>query len=349
MTVDRLGVVLVTYNSADVVLDCLETLVAAADADRVTLHIALVDNASSDDTSDLVRAWESGAQGYRAPEDLPVPHVPVAKPLTGHRIAYLSTGFNAGFAGGVNCGLRHLMQDPSLDRFWVLNPDCVVTPGTPGAFARYPAGAFSLMGGRMFYHNRPGMVQNDGGLLNRWTGVTGNANLFLAAADTVPPAPSEIDFISGGSMVVSRNFWNQTGPMCEDYFLYYEEVDWALQRGGLPLAVCPQGVVYHRAGSSIGSATLGRPASPFSLFFKNRARMMFMRRHFPAGLPVAWTYTFAKVAQYSLKGLREEARAVLAGACNGAPPRDVIDRLTPEAARAALSQKGLDVYNKSRD
>ncbi|MBC7180868.1 MAG: glycosyltransferase family 2 protein, partial [Roseovarius sp.] len=181
------------------------------------------------------------------------------------------------------------------------------------------------------------------------TGVTSNANLFLAVDDTLPPAASKLDFISGASMVVSRAFWDQAGPMCEDYFLYYEEVDWALQRGGLPLAVCPQGVVYHRAGSSIGSATLGRPASPFSLFFKNRARIMFMRRHFPVGLPGAWAYTLAKVAQYGLKGLREEAWAVLAGACNGVPPREVIDRLTPEAARVALSRKGLDVYNKSRD
>ena len=348
MTADRLGVVLVTYNSADVILDCLETLIAAADADGVTLHVAVVDNASGDGTPARVRAWESGATPYVPPSDLPFAHAPVAKPVRGHVIAHLTTGLNAGFAGGVNFGLRHLAQDAGIGRFWVLNPDSVVPPGTPGAFARHDAGTFSLMGGRALYYERPAEVQIDGGLLNRRTGVTGNANLGRPAAQTVPPAAAALDFITGASMVASRAFWERAGPMAEEYFLYYEEVDWALQRGDLPLAVCPQAVIYHRAGSAIGSAGLGRPATPFALFFKNRARMRFIRRHFPSGLPVAWAYTLAKAVQYRLKGWGPEARAVLAGARDGAPPPEVTERLSPEAARVALSARGLAAYEKAR-
>ena len=77
-----LGVVIVTYNSTDVVLDCLETLLAATIADGTALHVAVVDNASSDGTAAAVQAWASGKAPYTPPTDLPFAHHPVPKPLS---------------------------------------------------------------------------------------------------------------------------------------------------------------------------------------------------------------------------------------------------------------------------
>ncbi|MFN6980148.1 MAG: glycosyltransferase family 2 protein, partial [Gemmobacter sp.] len=116
------------------------------------------------------------------------------------------------------------------------------------------------------------------------------------------------------------------------------EGDWAMRRGRLPLAVCPGARVYHRGGSAIGSPVPGRPASPFSLYFKHRGRLRFVRRHLPASLPTAWAYTLAKAAQYALRGWRAEAAAVLAGARGGEPPPGTRERLGPEAAALAFGR-----------
>lgn len=330
-----LGVILVAYNSADVILDCLETLLAAAG--DTALRVVVVDNASTDGSGAAVADWAAGRGTYVPPADLPFPHVPVPKPLPEGVLTVLAAGVNGGFAAGVNLGLAHLAADPAIDRFWILNPDSVVPPGTPAAFATHDPGPFALMGGRVTYYDQPNMIQIDGGTLNRRTGVTGNLNLGRSIADISPPEASALDFVMGASMIASRAFYERAGPMPEEYFLYYEEVDWAMCRGNLPLAICPQARVYHRAGTAIGSPTLGRPASPFSLYFKHRGRMRFVRRHLPQSRITAWAYTLAKLAQYRLKGWKDEAQAVLAGARDAPPPPAIRARLSAEAARLAFA------------
>lgn len=341
-----LGVAICTFNSADVILDCLESLLAST---GVALRIVIADNASGDDTVTLLRDWAAGRQTYLVPENCPFAFTPAARsgplPLDGtaipslpHRIRLVETGVNGGFAAGVNAALSVLAEDPDVDRFWILNPDSMVPPDTARAFAlaQGPDTDFALMGGRVVYFDTPDQIQIDGGTLNRWTGVTGNLNVRGPHPGAPEPDPSDMAFITGASMVASRGFIGSAGPMPEDYFLYYEEVDWALQRGALPLAYCPGGVVYHRAGTSIGSPTPWRPASPFSLYFKHRGRLRFMWRHFPAGVPTALLYSIAKAGQLLLKGYPVEGWTVLAASLGLPPSAQVRARLSPEAQKRAF-------------
>jgi GT2 family glycosyltransferase len=164
MTFPTLGVVVITFNSADVILDCLESLLASAGA---CLRIVVVDNGSTDGTPALLRAWAAG--GVRpAGAALPFALPPVARPLVLHdhvppvatgpqadpeagaersTVTLIDTGLNTGFAGGVNRGLAVLAAVPGIDRFWVLNPDSAVLPKTARAFASHPAPP----GGFLFY------------------------------------------------------------------------------------------------------------------------------------------------------------------------------------------------------
>jgi GT2 family glycosyltransferase/serine acetyltransferase len=360
MTPAPLGVVLVAYNSADVILDCLETLLSAARVDGTDLRVVVVDNASPDDGVAAIRAWTTGEVPYTPPADLPFPHVPLPKPLPEGALTVIPAGVNGGFAAGVNIGLRRLFADPEIDRVWILNPDSVVPSGTPAAFARYDPGPFALMGGRVLYYDPPNMIQTDGGMLNRWTGVTGNINLFNLAMSSELPNARDLVFIPGSSMVCSRTFWETAGPIPEDYFLYYEEVDWALQRGNLPLVIAPQAIIHHKAGSAIGSATLGRSASSFSIYFKARSRMAFMRKYYPFSRPTIWLYTLAKMAQFWFKGQRDEARAIWGGTSGARPDSAIMARLSADTARLvfpdtkasskmtrSLTQKHPDTFSEA--
>ena len=240
-----------------------------------------------------------------------------------------------------------LAADPAIDRVWILNPDSVVPPGHRRRLAAPPPpGGFALLGGRLLYlETAPDRIQIDGGHHrppDRASPATSTSSCRHAA--TPAPTPPTLDFITGASLVASRAFIERAGPMPEDYFLYYEEVDWALRRGDLPLAYCPRRVVYHRAGTAIGSPAPGRPASPFSLYFKHRGRLRFLRRHVPWALPTGLLYSVAKAGQLALKGYRPEAWAIVAGSPQPAaapagprPPlaRGAGARLRQGAARAS--------------
>ena len=155
----RLGVVVVTFNADDVILDCLESLLAAT---GVTLEIIVVDNASTDGTVAQLRDWAAGTTPYAPPADLPFALQPAAKPITlhagprqggttGSRITLIETGVNGGFAAGVNIGLASLAACRDIDRFWVFEP------GQCSA-ARHPFGLCdrSWSGDRLFPDGRAG-------------------------------------------------------------------------------------------------------------------------------------------------------------------------------------------------
>lgn len=328
-----IGVVVVAFNSADVILGCVQSLLAQEGGAPA---IVVVDNASTDDTIAVLRAWARETRTDLrefAADDRP------ARDAAG-AVTLIHSGANRGFAGGVNVGLALLEAMPDVAHFWVLNPDAFADPGACNAVLRAAAETpgYALMGGRVCYADPPYRVQIDGGRINLWTGVTGNVNLGLPAAEAVMPGGEDIDFITGASMVASRAFYEQVGPMREDYFLYYEEADWALRRGAMPLVVAEGLVVYHHAGTSIGSPTLERLASPFSFWFKYHSRMLFVRRFNPIGLPVAMGYATVKAAQLLLKGAVPQATALLRAVWGLGAPGAVRDRLSPEAQRIAFGR-----------
>ena len=153
-----IGVVVLTFQSAEVIEACLDSLRASEHSD---LRVVVCDNNSQDNTVTIVRHWAS-EKGIRLSEiDLGVSEQPDEPGF----LTLVHTGGNLGFAGGVNRGITHLQADPRIDLFWILNPDSEATPGAAGAYARCAEriGRFSLMGGRIRYYEAPGYIQSDGG------------------------------------------------------------------------------------------------------------------------------------------------------------------------------------------
>jgi GT2 family glycosyltransferase len=329
-----IGAVIVGYQSGDVIGPCIRSLLASS---GTAVRIVVCDNASSDDTIDVVRSVAAEA-------DLPVAEWPADKvgalgPEDLGQITLIRSPVNLGFAGAVNLGLRVLLADPGVSLFWLLNPDGVATPGAAAAYLRAAEeGPFGLMGGRTLYHDPPNHIQSDGGRVSAWTGMCGNVNLGRLPDEVTMPDASAIDYISGANLVASRAFVEQVGLMTEDYFLYYEEVDWAARRGDLPLRLCPDALVLHHVGTSIGSATTARRASAFANYFNFRNRMRFMRRFHPVRLPVAYAYSMAKIASLVVKGAWSEAEGAFRGMHGLAPPDAVKDRIAPEARRLAFGR-----------
>ena len=332
--IDTIGVVIVSYASSDVIEDCLNSLLAS---DYAKLKIVVCDNASPDPTVELIQSWAQGcgASHGEVTPDISIDHIP-------KQITVIRSPVNLGYAGGVNTGLKYLLQDPSVDLFWVLNPDCVVETGTAAALVKQAEKVrnFSLMGSRIQYLEGDKVIQSDGGQVNLWTGVCKNINQGQQPNTATAPSVDELQFISGASMIASRKFVETVGLLEEDYFLYYEEVDWAMRRGDLPLTWCSEATVYHHGGTSIGTGAHNRAASAFANYFNFRNRMMFVSRFRKMALPVAYFYTLLKIIKIWLNDGKDQAIAGWRGLNFMSPPKSVSDRIDPAARAIAFSPKG---------
>jgi len=358
-----LGVVVVTFQAEAYVTACLESVLATG---YDPIRVVVVDNASPDGTADAVRAWATGRTPFVPPPDWPFPDgAPVAKPLEFEetddvadpsrarraRVTLVASTRNGGFAAGVNTGLRLLAEDRRIEAFWILNPDTIVEPQAPFAFARKARemGRYGVIGGRVVFMSAPERVQADAGRLHplAFTGVSLNQGAL--APQTSMPSEDTVDYIPGVSMVVSRAFLDRVGPMDETYFLYFEEIDWQMRRGDLPFGLEAAACVRHRAGAAIGSSGWRRAANAFSIYFTTRNLLPFVARWSRWRLPFAYGMAWVKLARHWGFG-QPQVSAFLRGLHGLGPPAAVRARLpdkvwsdilrsTPSSGRSGTAGK----------
>jgi GT2 family glycosyltransferase len=82
-------------------------------------------------------------------------------------------------------------------------------------------------------------------------------------------------YAHGAAMMVKREAIDKAGLMAENYFLYYEELDWCerIRRAGYKIRVNMQAVIYHRESLSVGMQ------SSLKEYYMNRNRILFIRRN----------------------------------------------------------------------
>ncbi|WP_156756186.1 glycosyltransferase [Actinokineospora pegani] len=241
------AVVIVTYNSADVIAECLRALPAAL-AGAGESRVVVVDNASTDGTADVVVATDSSVKVV-------------------HR-----TG-NDGFAAGVNAGVQHAAGCDVL----VLNADIRLAPGS---VAELRAAVVSGVAA-------PRLTGPDGGVqhsLRRTPTVLrtlGEAVLggtragrFRALGEVVT-SPSayerahDVEWATGAAWLATRDCLDAVGPLEERFLLYSEETDFMLRAGaaGFPVRFAPAARAVHLGGESGTSPRL------WSLVVANKVRL----------------------------------------------------------------------------
>jgi GT2 family glycosyltransferase len=325
----RLAVILVNWRSAPDTIECLETLLRSS----IPVHAIVCDNASGDGSADVIATWATGDTGItlrnpalshlvEKPLQCPVdfdhlrpgeslPEGP-RKPLT-----IVETGGNLGYAGGNNAGLRLALANPAITHFWLLNNDTVVEPDTAArilaCFDARPE--IGMLGTDLRLYHDPERLQMQGVLsFDKWTGRALGIGASLLATDALPATQVEAqtDFICGASLTVSRSFLDQIGLLEDRYFLYYEEIDWAVRgRTRFSLGYCPGAIVYHKEGASAGSSSGSGQRSPLSEYHHTRSRLIFSRLHYPALLPLYFGYGLALAGRRLLKGQWPKASAIL--------------------------------------
>jgi hypothetical protein len=274
----HVAAVVLNWNGRDETLACLESL-TASDWPRLTSIV--VDNGSQEDIEPAV--------AERFPEAIVV-----------------RNEANLGFAGGMNAGLRRVLD---LDAKYVLllNNDTIVDPAMVRTLvnAARDRPAAGIVGPLVLHRDAPDIISSAG------------LRCDLRRCYQGPPlgrgesdrgqfrGVHEVDAVSGAAMLVPTDVVREVGMLDDQLYLYIEDVDWALRmkEAGRPVYVVGEARLWH--GVSVSS---GGEHSPQIRYYQTRNTFVVSSRHLP---------------MYGLRGLLRHADILvsnLASACRGRRP-----------------------------
>lgn len=200
----------------------------------------------------------------------------------GPQITTVATGHNLGFAGGNNIGINWALERKP-EFVWILNSDTQVEPTTltnllRGAEAVPDAG---VIGARITRGNGSGApIWFDGGkFVQRRSGAPVHLNYGKLPAEVPAPAqPYEVGYVTGACMLLRSLAIRDVGLLPEEYFLYFEESDYAkrLQLAGWRTIVDARAKMSHAVRSQ-----LVVPSNAY-IYYMIRNRIIFSSRWFGA-------------------------------------------------------------------
>ena len=231
-------------------------------------------------------------------------------------VAFIQTGHNGGYAFGNNVGIRVALERQDCEFVWILNNDTVVPgPASLDALcARMDADpSIGICGSTVVFADRPGIVQSlGGGTFNPLTGRCRPIGLGDPLSNPIDQEAVErrLAYVSGAAAFVRRAYVEAVGPMTEDYFLYYEEIDWAWRgKDRFRLGYAADSVVFHAVGASIGTDDFGN-SSAASRYYFARSTLKFLARRWAISLPIGAAMLVREALAELLRGRWRNAEAI---------------------------------------
>ena len=222
-----LSVIIVTHNTCDLTRACVRSVLADAAETRSTIETIVVDNASTDGTTDRLRGE--------------FPDV---------RLIVADT--NLGYARGNNLGLeaahgRYLM---------LLNSDAEVGTGALEALVHFMEAHLDAGACGPMLLNADGSLQPSGRALpSVWSVFVCMTRLyrlwkrdFYTERRRDYARAARVGEVSGAAIVVRRDAYQRVGGLDPHFFAYYEDVDWCKRIGqaGYSIYYVPSAQVTHR-------------------------------------------------------------------------------------------------------
>ncbi len=293
----KVYIILVNYNGYLDTIECLESVLKL---NYDSFSVIVVDN-SSDNSFKMFYDWSREVVGIQTGfSDIVLPYIDkpidcifahegdsVTFPENVGSFLFVKSNENKGFAAGNNLALR-LIKDSKYDYVWLLNNDTVVERDSLSELVRsaeLSPQKTGMWGSKLLMYFEPGLIQGVGGYYNKWFGRVKEIGFQEDDKGQWDNTPFSFDYVIGASMFLSRKFIEDVGMMEEDYFLYYEELDWAIRgkRKGWGLGFCPKCKVYHKMGASIRKVVADKN-STLSDFYSARNRILLTKKYFPVAL-----------------------------------------------------------------
>jgi N-acetylglucosaminyl-diphospho-decaprenol L-rhamnosyltransferase len=274
MSTKYVAVIIVTYKTAELTIDCLRSINAERNHCGLVITATVVDN-STEDYGAITDAidhnhWSDWVQLVCPPR-------------------------NGGFAYGNNYGVETARQARTPDYVHLLNPDTVVRQDAIFSLVQFLEAHPDIGIAGSGFENLDG---SDWPFAFRFPTIfseieeglqLGVASKFLTpwiVARTMGSTPERVDWVPGASMMIRRRVFDAVGGLDDHYFLYFEETDFCLRanRHGFQTWYVPESRVMHIAGQSTKITERGSESRRLPAYWFESRRRFFLRSY---GLPYA--------------------------------------------------------------
>jgi GT2 family glycosyltransferase len=302
---NKVYIVLLNYNGFLDTIECLESILKLH---YENFQIIVVDNSETLVPFENLTNWALGNTMVikTAFENLVFPLEP--KPVDfckisedeflekelNHKIVFVKANQNKGFAAGNNIALRYVLKFGARDSYiWLLNNDTVVDKEALSAIVLQMSlnqEEKCICGTPLLEYYNPKTAQSIGGVYNKKTGLSshfGEGNTKEDYETNFDEVIKDIDYPIGASMLIKLPFLKELGLLSEDYFLFFEELDWVSKAkiiGGKVLILNYFGV-FHKQGGSTKSKFKEKKSEFIDLVSLN-SRILFARKFNKENLPL---------------------------------------------------------------
>jgi hypothetical protein len=267
---ERIGVVTVTYNSASVISEFMDSVLKQSYRDFV---LYVIDNASSDETIHRLSDYQDS------------------------RIVVVRNATNVGVAEGNNIGIRAALAD-SCTSVLLINNDTVFDADLFITLTRGMQNHSSdMIAPKILYFDEPSKIWSAGGYLSPLRASARHFG-FGKPDDGAYDHPIPVNYNPTCCMLIKKEVFGRIGVMDPKYFVYFDDTDFCLRayRAGIKLFYIPEGRLLHKVSSLTGGE------SAFTVQYSTRNHVYYLLKNFPVWQIVLYLLMFEAhiVAKYLL-------------------------------------------------
>lgn len=279
----KVTVLIVNYKNWLDTIECLESVLKC---DYKDIQVVVVDNSPDNVSISNMIDWAEGKINIKETLYPKLVYPEVLKPLNytyltesdylnkdkqyRSNIVFVKAKTNNGFAAANNIVLNKLLQLPQAGNYvFLLNNDTVIPTNTINNLVNsYKNTNIGIAGCTLIEYTNLNEIQSVGGVYDSLFGTTKQVLEGVSLNDFNNTLnKSKIDYPAGAAMFLSIDVLKNVGVLCEDYFLYYEELDWVKRAASKQYTTTyfKNSLVYHKGGVSIGSNKKSFIADKFSI------------------------------------------------------------------------------------
>lgn len=281
-------IIVLNWNSSKQTILCLESLLKLYN--NFENRIIICDNDSELESYNLIYDYLNENLldrfvAFNENEDLKI--------IKQKDIYLIKNNKNYGYAGGNNVGIKFSLNFEDLENIWILNNDTIVEPDSLNHMIHKlkQDDNYGLVGSKLVELENKFNVQGVGGIINPLFCTTKEIGCNLKINDHVDELEYEkkIDYVIGASLLISRKCIEQVGILCENYFLYYEEIDYCnrARAKGFKIGIASRSIVYHECGASTNKGK-----SIIADYYSVKNRLLISKKYYKSFYIFVWFSLF---------------------------------------------------------
>ena len=280
------NIIILNWNGWEDTVECLESLYQN---EYDNYSVILVENGSEDNSLEKINEYCRGELklsskffNYQT-DNKPIKFIEIDEneaskiKIADENLIIIKNRRNQGFARGNNLGIKFALNNFHPDYILLLNNDTVVHPKFLIELINIAQSndEIGFTGPKTYLYDNENVIQAAGG---------GNIDFLMGESQEVAFMEKdnekfdknvEIEYVGGSCLLVKREVIEKIGLLDENYFMYWEDVDWCFngREAGYKSIYSPKSKIWHKYGTS--------SQNYFKTYYHNRNRIYFMRKHSP--------------------------------------------------------------------